>query len=139
MSFSLVFVLVHFCKVFVLNALSQRAFLQSQRRAGTTILSLLTELTEPDCILLHNCRKKKKKEKSITTCKIVKGSKGEDWTLKHVRKDHYDSLSGRSKTLFLISLCKWWADTEPFLLSHFDSMLCVFMLSLNLLLFIAQV
>lgn len=73
---------------------------------------------------------------SILTRKTVKDSK-ENWTLYFVRLDHYDSLSETSKTPFPIPLFKWWVNTETFLLSFFDFTLCGFMLSLNLLVFIA--
>lgn len=75
---------------------------------------------------------------SILTRKAVRGPQ-EDRPFCLVRLPHYDSLSGTSQTLFLLPSRKWWVDTETFLLSLFDFVLCGFMLSLNLLLFIAQV
>lgn len=75
---------------------------------------------------------------SILTWKTVKDSK-EDWTSWFVRLDHYDSRSETSKALLPIPLFKWRVETETFLLSLFDFMLCGFMLSFNLLGFIAQV
>lgn len=77
---------------------------------------------------------------SILTWKTAKDSK-EDWTSWFVRLDHYDSCSRSetSKALFPIPLFKWWVETETFLLSLFNFMLCGFMLKFNLLVFIAQV